>query len=186
MRSFLISFFCFFLFCSTVYAQRMSDEQVVEYVKQAQASGKSQKQMTTELLRRGVTQEQVLRIKNRYESTTGISESTNEQPSRIRKGGTAIGESYEAAELKDQKVVIDEKRESSSLPEVTSVRQIFGHNLFNSRNLSFEPSANLATPMNYRLGPGDEVIIDVWGASENTIRQVISPEGSIQVKDLGP
>lgn len=186
MRSFLISFFCFFLFCSTVYAQRMSDEQVVEYVKQAQASGKSQKQMTTELLRRGVTQEQVLRIKNRYESTTGISESTNEQPSRIRKGGTAIGESYEAAELKDQKVVIDEKRESSSLPEVTSDRQIFGHNLFNSRNLSFEPSANLATPMNYRLGPGDEVIIDVWGASENTIRQVISPEGSIQVKDLGP
>ena len=56
---------------------------------------------------------------------------------------------------------------------------IFGHSLFSNRNLSFEPSANLATPVNYRLGPGDEVIIDIWGASENTIRQTISPEGTI-------
>ena len=60
--------------------------------------------------------------------------------------------------------------------------RFFGHNLFQNRNLSFEPSVNLATPANYRLGPGDEVIIDIWGASENTIRQTISPEGSIQVK----
>lgn len=67
-----------------------------------------------------------------------------------------------------------------------SARQIFGHNLFRNTNLSFEPSANLATPISYRLGPGDEVIIDIWGASENTIRQTISPEGDIQVKDLGP
>lgn len=67
-----------------------------------------------------------------------------------------------------------------------STRQIFGHNLFRNTNLSFEPSANLATPISYRLGPGDEVIIDIWGASENTIRQTISPEGDIQVKDLGP
>ena len=44
----------------------------------------------------------------------------------------------------------------------------------------------LATPVDYRLGPGDEVIIDVWGASENTIRQSISPEGTIQVSGLGP
>ena len=65
-------------------------------------------------------------------------------------------------------------------------RSIFGHNLFRNTNLSFEPSANLATPVSYRLGPGDEVIIDIWGASENTIRQTISPEGDIQVKDLGP
>ena len=45
---------------------------------------------------------------------------------------------------------------------------------------------NVATPENYRLGPGDEVIIDVWGASETTIRQTISPEGSILVNNLGP
>ena len=52
--------------------------------------------------------------------------------------------------------------------------QIYGHNIFTNDNLTFEPNVNVATPENYRLGPGDEVIIDVWGASETTIRQTIS------------
>lgn len=103
----------------------------------------------------------------------------------MRKHAVALDSSYEAAELEDQKAVIDEKQDSKAHLEM-STRQIFGHNLFRNTNLSFEPSANLATPISYRLGPGDEVIIDIWGASENTIRQTISPEGDIQVKDLGP
>ncbi|MFT0326820.1 SLBB domain-containing protein, partial [Bacteroides thetaiotaomicron] len=61
-----------------------------------------------------------------------------------------------------------------------------GRNIFNTRNLTFEPSVNLATPANYRLGPGDEVIIDIWGASQNTIRQQISPEGTINIQKIGP
>lgn len=63
---------------------------------------------------------------------------------------------------------------------------IFGHNIFSSRNLSFEPNANMATPENYRLGPGDEVIVDIWGANEDNIRETISPEGSIMVSQIGP
>lgn len=185
MYRFLVFFFCVFIISGSVYAQSMSDEQVVAYVQQAQASGKSQKQMTSELLRRGVTQEQVLRIKARYEATNSTADGTANKPTQMRKRGVAVGESYEAAEVEDQKTVIDEKQDSQAQLGVPA-RQIFGHNLFTSRNLSFEPSSNLATPVNYRLGPGDEVIIDIWGASENTIRQTISPEGSIQVKDLGP
>ena len=184
MRRILFLILCLFIFFGSAYAQRMSDEQVVEYVKQAQAAGKSQKQMTAELLRRGVTREQVLRIKDKYENS-GVAVPGSEAPSQMRKRSVAVGESYEAAELDDQKAVVDERLESQSAPEAAGI-QIFGHNLFQNRNLSFEPSVNLATPANYRLGPGDEVIIDIWGASENTIRQTISPEGSIQVKDLGP
>jgi protein involved in polysaccharide export with SLBB domain len=63
---------------------------------------------------------------------------------------------------------------------------VFGHNIFNNRNLTFEPNVHMATPENYKLGPGDEVIIDVWGAAENTIRQFISAEGCIMVNSLGP
>ena len=183
-RIFLL-IFSLFIFTNLTYAQRMSDDQVVQYVKQAQAAGKSQKQMTTELLRRGVTQEQVLRIKAQYEATNSTADGTDNKPTQMRKRGVAMGESYEAAEVEDQKTVIDEKQDSKAVPEASG-RRIFGHNLFQSRNLSFEPSSNLATPVNYRLGPGDEVIIDIWGASQNTIRQTISPEGDIQVKDLGP
>ncbi len=65
-------------------------------------------------------------------------------------------------------------------------RDIYGHDLFKARALSFEPSKSLATPKNYRLGPGDEVIIDVWGDAEEHLREVISPEGSIMVARLGP
>ncbi|QTO27643.1 MULTISPECIES: SLBB domain-containing protein [unclassified Bacteroides] len=64
--------------------------------------------------------------------------------------------------------------------------QVFGRNIFASRNLSFEPNLNIPTPENYMLGPGDEVIIDIWGTSENTVRETISPEGSIVVENIGP
>ena len=62
---------------------------------------------------------------------------------------------------------------------------VFGRNIFNSSNLTFEPSANLPTPSNYRLGPGDEIIIDVWGASQASIQQTISPDGAINIENLG-
>ena len=65
-------------------------------------------------------------------------------------------------------------------------KSIFGRNLFSNKNLTFEPSLNIPTPDNYKLGPGDEVIIDIWGNSETTIRQVISPEGNINVSGIGP
>ena len=99
MRRFSLFIFSLFIFTSLTYAQRMSDDQAVQYVKQAQAAGKSQKQMTTELLRRGVTQEQVLRIKAQYEATNSTSDGTDNKPTQMRKRGVAMGESYEAAEI---------------------------------------------------------------------------------------
>lgn len=63
--------------------------------------------------------------------------------------------------------------------------QIFGRNIFNSNNLTFEPSMNLPTPPNYRLGPGDEVIIDIWGVTQVSIQETISPDGTISIDNLG-
>ena len=187
MRRLLTLFFLSLVLGGTMLAQQMTDAQVVEYVKQAQAAGKSQKQMTTELLRRGVTQEQVLRIKKKYEESSSAASGTDNVPTQMRRRSVVSEDmnSYEAAEVEDQKQIIDQEREvrtSAAAP----AREIFGHSLFTSRNLSFEPNANLATPLNYRLGPGDEVIVDVWGVSEESFRQMISPEGNIQIKSLGP
>ncbi|MDE6298493.1 MAG: SLBB domain-containing protein, partial [Muribaculaceae bacterium] len=67
-----------------------------------------------------------------------------------------------------------------------NAKHIFGHQFLNNQALTFEPSENIATPQNYRLGPGDEVIIDIWGTSEDHLRQKISPEGSIMISQLGP
>ena len=192
MRRFIALFFLIFTLSGVLFAQRMTDDQVVQYVKNAQRSGMSQKQMTTELLRRGVTKEQVARIREKYAENNSAADGSENKPSQLRErtsimkdGKAARGNSYEEAELEEQKEIIDLKRDVKSTPEAP-VSNIFGHNLFTGRNLTFEPSANLATPVNYRLGPGDEVIIDIWGASENTIRQTITPEGNILVHGLGP
>ncbi len=67
------------------------------------------------------------------------------------------------------------------LPE----EEVFGRNIFNSTNLTFEPSTNLPTPANYRLGAGDEIIIDIWGTSQVSIQETISPDGAINIDNLG-
>ena len=64
-------------------------------------------------------------------------------------------------------------------------RRIFGHDVFNNKNLSFESSMNLATPQNYRLGPGDVVNVDIWGASQLSVSETISPDGTISIEGVG-
>ncbi len=65
-------------------------------------------------------------------------------------------------------------------------RKVFGRDIFNNKDLTFEPAMNIATPQNYRLGPGDAVIIDVYGASQKTIESTVSPDGDIVVENFGP
>ena len=154
----------------------MSDSQVLEYVKDGIRQGKEQKQLASELARRGVTKEQATRVKQLYEQQNNVNASNAT--------GTDVNESRLREEMKEN--TSDMLEDHPSTQDLARGNQVFGRNIFNTRNLTFEPSVNIATPLNYRLGPGDEVIIDIWGASENTIRQTISPEGDIQVKDLGP
>lgn len=165
MRKTLLLFIISFTLSTMVFAQQMTDSQVVEYLKQAKAEGKSQSQISMELMRQGVTQQQAERIRDQYLNSQEnvIVKSSDNTDSRIRN---------EVAE---------------TIPQADSTAvQIYGHNIFTNNNLTFEPNSNLATPENYTLGPGDEVIIDIWGANENSIRQAISPDGSIQISGLGP
>lgn len=65
-------------------------------------------------------------------------------------------------------------------------KKVFGRDIFNNKELSFEPNMNIATPQNYRLGPGDAVIIDIYGASQKTIENTVSPDGTITIEGYGP
>jgi len=64
-------------------------------------------------------------------------------------------------------------------------KKIFGHDVFNNKNMTFESSMNIATPQNYRLGPGDVVNVDIWGASQESVSETISPDGTITIEDVG-
>lgn len=236
-----------FMACSPlVMAQSgMTDQQVVEYVKQGMAQGKSQSQLVSELARRGVTREQAERIKQLYEqgSLNGTTSGTGQsQQSRSRqrtaesgydtnrqtgnqtgnqKGTDQNSSEYSRNNNRNNRNSLNDSPEyapetydrdafgedASTMEELTRMleasdgmnytaqdslsraiqeNEVFGRNIFNTTNLTFEPSVNLATPPNYRLGPGDEVIIDIWGTSQNTIRQEISPDGTINIEKIGP
>lgn len=212
MRKLVILFILVISFVQVAVAQQMSDEQVIQYVSEAQEKGISQQQMVAELLKRGVTMEQVNRIKEKYtkSNATGFVGKTIDEKDRMRrplkkdenfqiKGDKKTDRTNQfIPETEEQ---LEGKRHSDLMqgldflypdsmgyyyPRKRKEKQIFGRNIFNNRNLSFEPSVNIATPLNYQLGSGDEVIIDIWGASQTTIREKISPDGTIQVENLGP
>ncbi|THG60805.1 capsule biosynthesis protein [Bacteroides faecichinchillae] len=161
---------------SLLMAQTMSDQQVLEYVKEGIKQGKEQKQMAAELARKGVTKEQAMRVKELYEKQNNVD--------TAKSTGTDINESRLREEMKEN--TSDMLEDQPTTQDLVREDQVFGRNIFNTKNLTFEPSSNLATPPNYRLGPGDEVIIDIWGASQNTIRQQISPDGTINIQKIGP
>ena len=117
-----------------------------------------------------------MRVKQLYEQQNNVNTS--------KSTGTDINESRLREETKEN--TSDMLEDHPTTQDLARGDQVFGRNIFNTRNLTFEPSVNLATPTNYRLGPGDEVIIDIWGASQNTIRQQISPEGTINIQKIGP
>lgn len=176
--------YCLFLFLlsSNIMFAQMSDEQIINYVKQEADKGTSQQVIATNLIKRGVTKGQLERIKQQQEQNqTSEVRSTKSSAELSRERRAGVEDEFNAGDL-DQvsnnlsPVVLDN----------SDTIVVFGRNIFNARNLTFSPSVNIPTPIDYRLGPGDEVIIDIWGASQTTVKQVISSEGSITVDRLGP
>ena len=168
------------LAAGAAFAQ-MSDSQVLDYVKRENARGTGQQQIATNLMLRGVTRGQLERIKNQVEQSQ-ISEVDSEKSSATlqRERRTDEQQELEAGDLDLLPM------EMQSTAAANTAGEVFGRNIFNARNLTFAPNTNIPTPADYRLGPGDEVIIDIWGASQTSVRQTISPEGSIMVDRLGP
>lgn len=162
----------------TAQAQ-MSDQQVVDYVKNGISAGKDKNQIGRELVVRGVTQSQLERLKVQYEEgkagDAGVSDviaGSRQRKSPADDAVPGVADSLSAA--------------PAAVAGRNPSRPVFGRNVFNRTNLTFEPNENVATPEHYKLGPGDEVVIDIWGANETNIRQQISPEGNIMVSQIGP
>ncbi len=173
----LIFVVCALAMASVPARAQMSDDAVIAYVKQGMASGKSQNDMARELAVRGVTREQAERLRDRLQ---------NEQSSGNAAAREA-GAQERARRLNDGALEAPAAEVDVVLTEVEepAQSQVFGRNIFTNRNLTFAPSENLPTPEDYKLGPGDEVIIDIWGNNQATIRQTISPDGTINIPDIG-
>ena len=170
----------------SAYAQ-MSDEQVVSFVKEQKSAGKGDQEIGRILLSRGVTREQMERIKARYEESQGSgTRVSNPAPGTEARERRSVENSFEETTAGSMDVVEEVIGDPTAQSDRAASRLVYGRDVFTSRSLTFEPNENMATPRNYRLGPGDELIIDIWGTNEATIRQEISPEGNIMISQIGP
>lgn len=223
------------LFCSlsasSLYAQ-MTDDQVVEYVKTALSSGKSQDQISQELLLRGVTREQAERIRARMQSQqgtgteagvegdSGFGRNSGATSRRTQREGTYEQDYFDSQRTvqprkrtrraarpdpnRDQSSfdrqmealnkdgnepdfteMMDAFRQAGYYEEIPDSLLIFGLDIFDGENLTFEPNENLATPETYQLGPGDQLLIEIFGYSEGSYNKTISPEGNINISQIG-
>lgn len=165
-----------------VYAQ-MTDDAVISYAKSGLAAGKSQQDIARELAARGVTMEQAERLKSRME------EQQANKNEAVRVAGVQENErrlnGINLADDASMDLVTSEIAQPEKLSAEEAAKVVFGRNIFTNRNLTFTPSMNIPTPTNYKLGPGDEVIIEIWGTNQATIRSTISAEGTINVQDIG-
>ena len=159
----------------------MTDQQVLEYGKNALAAGKSKETIAKELMLKGVSRQQAMRIRKMYEKE-GFSFSNAAENGIIDRTHKSVKKNDSNEESGEQYPI----SENDSIGTENFVDEVFGRDIFRNKRLNFAPSENLATPRNYKLGPGDEVIIDIFGANQTTLRSVISPEGSINVDILGP
>ncbi|MBR5835348.1 MAG: SLBB domain-containing protein [Bacteroidales bacterium] len=168
---------CALVMISVTARAQMSDEAVIAYVENGMAMGKSQNDMARELAAKGVTQAQAERIKAKYEQRQAA-QTTASKVAGVQERQRRTNDGALETTAGDMDAVAVEMADPGA-------KTVFGRNIFTTDNLSFAPSSNLPTPVTYVLGPGDELIIDIWGTNQATIRQTISPDGTINIPDVG-
>ena len=197
-----------------VTAQTVSDEQVVKMIMTEKERGATEADIARKLLQNGATPAQIRRIKEKYEQEqkglgavdlTGKDEKDksrlrtdkkekNKKENENEKGakGNFVVSKEEEKTKKQQEEEMQKDMAFLDLDSVVHYKEmlkepigVFGRNLFNNELLTFEPAMNIPAPADYILGAGDQVIIDVWGASQMTFDNVISPDGFIVVEGAG-
>ena len=179
-------------------AQGMTDSQVAQFIQREMKAGTNQSQIVTKLVQRGVKVDQIRRVKAQYEKqqrqtatdvTTG---SSNDKTIRLRQSSNAEQTSQEILPMEtvgdaplsemDRALAVQDSLNVS----LQNTKKVFGRDIFNNRALTFEPAMNIATPQNYLVGPGDQIIVDVYGASQRTVSETVSPDGTITIPGYGP
>lgn len=156
----------------------LSDAQIEQLIKRAEASGLTTSQFESLARERGMPASEVAKLRSRINSlqmSAGGSNQTN---------GLSLSRSLNSNQQLDP---FDSIRRADPYFDLTpKQKKIFGFKLFHNRELNFSPSLNLPTPQSYIIGSGDQLLIDVYGASQQSYDLTVTPEGKIFVPNLGP
>ena len=199
------------LFTIDIWAQSgMTDTQILQYVIQQKRLGKAESEIATELLKQGATLAQIQQMRQKYSqqlekvSMGGVvDKAIGDASSRMRKNNAPLREIEENDQIYSKRMqnrppewLYDNSLESrmdfikadSLYFESTAEKKkkVFGRDIFNNKYLTFEPQMNIATPQNYVLGPGDQLVIDVYGNTQQSEILTVSPDGEVTVPNVGP
>lgn len=166
-----------------IKVDELSDAQITQMIKKAEASGMTQQQLEAAALAKGMPAAEVQKLKERIQKLQNAGSKTSTIDIQRERSEEFLDETT-VPTTKDQTGLNQLFPTDKKLDE--QMKKYFGFDLFTSKNLTFEPSLNISTPVNYQLGPGDEIIIDIWGASQQNYKLKISPEGSIFIDNVGP
>ena len=195
-----ILFCVFFSIISIGCFAQMSDSQVMQFYQKERKAGTSNGQIVTKLMQRGVQIDQIRRIRDQYQNlnqtkvgssspvtSDGVLRTNNgSKQQNLTSGNMQLDRSSQ--ETAEQQYVQVQRNINEHVEEVLSPggKKVFGRDIFNNKLLSFEPNMNIATPTNYTIGAGDQVVIEIYGASQKTETLVVSPEGTVTVPGYGP
>ncbi len=184
-----------------VFGQSMSDTQILQYVMQQKKLGKSESGIAQELLKKGATLEQIQNMRQKYakqlqqHSMAGEADKAIDAASRMRQNNAPDQADQQGFQQQVKQNVPDNmlygdqaglQPTGADYFSVTPGKKVFGRDIFNNKNLTFEPVMNIATPQNYVLGPGDQLIIDVYGDTQRSEQLTVSPDGDVNVPEYGP
>ncbi|MGB3586912.1 MAG: polysaccharide biosynthesis/export family protein, partial [Tunicatimonas sp.] len=159
---------------SRVQVDNYSDEQIQRLVQAAEERNISIQNIQEQALIRGMPRTEVSKLVRRMQ--------------QLQRGGSQSSSSRQKSPFSDNEAGADSlSQRDPSLDDVSAEEQkVFGFSLFNSQDLTFEPNLNIATPKNYQLGPGDELSINIWGASQQDYLLEVDRNGAIRIDNLGP
>lgn len=155
-----------------VNIDELSDEQIRAYWEKAQQKGYDLNQVIAGVLSQGMSEIQATKLRQRIMTLPLTEQKTT---------------NTNASFLQKDKIIKEMPFGFTGEEETVTVQEsdVFGINFFNNPNISFTPNTNMATPDNYQVGPGDELLIEVWGATENSTTQIIDNQGNIFINGVG-
>lgn len=200
-----------FMFSTSFWAQSgMTDTQILQYVIQQKKLGRPESEIATELLKQGATLAQIQQMRQKYSQQLDkvsmggvVDKAIGDASSRMRKNNAPLREIEENDQIYSKRLqnrspgwLYDNSLDSRMdyitddtlyfAPTAEKKKKVFGRDIFNNKYLTFEPQMNIATPQNYVLGPGDQLVIDIYGNTQQSEILTISPDGEVTVPNVGP
>ena len=205
----IIIFVTIFGIVGAMAQSSMSDDQVLQFVVTEHNAGTSQAKIVQKLMEKGVNINQIRRVRQKYEKQIkaqgagAVADEAVDRTDKIMR--TNNGKAKQQRNVRNTGMdenVQDEANSNAASTEENHVRlstpkapveeslfkghKVFGRDIFNNAELTFEPAMNIATPQNYVVGPGDNVKVDIYGASQKSDVYVVSPDGDITIDGYGP